>query len=87
MVVKAAHDQFCYDFNIYDTYGDGICCSYGIGYYELSDSDGNIFTEGEDFNSQETVPFGIYSNVGFVELPASELNLKVYPLPANENST
>jgi|GEM_PF-3879429 len=25
----------CYDFTIYDSYGDGICCSYGDGYYEL----------------------------------------------------
>lgn len=25
----------CYTFNIYDAYGDGICCSYGNGYYEI----------------------------------------------------
>ena len=32
----------CYDFVIYDSYGDGICCSYGIGSYTLTDdSDGS----------------------------------------------
>lgn len=25
----------CYDFIIYDAYGDGICCAYGYGYYEV----------------------------------------------------
>ena len=27
--------NLCYDFTIYDSYGDGICCEYGDGYYEL----------------------------------------------------
>jgi len=25
----------CYDFTIHDSYGDGICCAYGDGYYEI----------------------------------------------------
>lgn len=25
----------CYKFTIYDTYGDGICCGFGLGYYKL----------------------------------------------------
>ncbi len=25
----------CHDFIIYDSYGDGICCAYGNGYYEV----------------------------------------------------
>ena len=27
----------CYDFTIYDTYGDGICCGYGNGSYTVTD--------------------------------------------------
>ena len=27
--------ESCYDFTIYDSYGDGICCAYGEGFYEL----------------------------------------------------
>jgi len=26
----------CVKFNIQDTYGDGICCAYGVGHYTLS---------------------------------------------------
>ncbi|MCF8345070.1 MAG: Omp28-related outer membrane protein, partial [Bacteroidales bacterium] len=78
-------DQFCYDFIIYDTYGDGICCSYGQGYYELSDSEDNVFADGGDFDTQETVPFGIYSNVGIDNSPGKNLTLNIYPVPAKDN--
>ena len=26
----------CYQFTINDSYGDGLCCSYGNGYYKVS---------------------------------------------------
>ncbi|MCK4342340.1 MAG: hypothetical protein KAY37_11525, partial [Phycisphaerae bacterium] len=29
-------DAGCYHFVIYDSYGDGICCAYGNGYYNVS---------------------------------------------------
>ena len=30
----------CYEFTIYDSYGDGICCDYGDGFYEFYDANG-----------------------------------------------
>ena len=39
-----------YTFTIYDSYGDGICCSYGIGYFKLYTNNNLIF----DSNSQDT---------------------------------
>ncbi|MCB0778757.1 MAG: hypothetical protein KDC03_04300, partial [Flavobacteriales bacterium] len=30
----------CYDFTIYDDYGDGICCDYGNGSYQVVDAFG-----------------------------------------------
>ena len=39
----------CYDFAIYDAYGDGICCAYGNGRYELTDSLGVLLAEGAEF--------------------------------------
>lgn len=48
----------CYDFVIYDSYGDGICCSYGVGNYQLvADSDGSVLASGGAFGSSETTNF------------------------------
>ncbi|UCG17315.1 MAG: hypothetical protein JSV19_04635, partial [Phycisphaerales bacterium] len=44
----------CYDFTIFDSYGDGICCSYGNGYYEVY-YEGVLVGSGGDFGSSETV--------------------------------
>ena len=40
-------DDGCYDFIINDSYGDGICCSYGNGSYKLTDADGNTIASGD----------------------------------------
>jgi hypothetical protein len=40
----------CYAFYIYDSYGDGICCTYGSGYYEVY-YDGVLKGDGSDFGS------------------------------------
>lgn len=47
----------CYDFNIYDTYGDGICCAYGNGGYSLTDSNGNALAAGGAFTFSESTNF------------------------------
>jgi|GEM_PF-1842317 len=52
-------DSDCYTFGIYDSYGDGICCTYGIGYYKLMEEDNTVFVEGGEFGSEEFSPFSI----------------------------
>ena len=47
----------CYDFTIYDSYGDGICCQYGNGSYEIKDANGTILANGGQFGSSETKNF------------------------------
>lgn len=47
----------CYDFIIYDSYGDGICCAYGNGSYLLEDASGNTLASGGSFGSSETTNF------------------------------
>jgi len=47
----------CYDFTIYDSYGDGICCGYGIGDYVVTDANGNTLASGGQFGSSETTNF------------------------------
>ncbi|WP_424961542.1 S8 family serine peptidase [Ekhidna sp.] len=46
----------CYDFVINDSYGDGICCSYGNGSYSLVDGSTTLASGGA-FGSSETTAF------------------------------
>ncbi|KAA3636870.1 MAG: BspA family leucine-rich repeat surface protein, partial [Bacteroidetes bacterium] len=47
----------CYDFIIFDTAGDGLCCGYGIGSYIVTDVDGDIIAGGAEFTLEETTSF------------------------------
>jgi len=42
----------CYTFEITDSFGDGICCSYGEGDYTITLDGVIILTGGEDFSSE-----------------------------------
>lgn len=46
----------CYDFTINDSYGDGICCSYGNGSYSVS-AGGQTVASGGSFGSSESTNF------------------------------
>ncbi len=46
----------CYDFTINDSYGDGICCAYGQGEYEVV-FNGSVLITGGQFTSIETKQF------------------------------
>jgi len=43
----------CYNFTINDSYGDGICCSYGNGSYTVSSSAGTL-ASGSSFTTSQT---------------------------------
>ena len=45
----------CYDFTIFDAFGDGICCGFGIGFYNIF-VDGILACSGGQFGSEETCP-------------------------------
>merc|ERR1712115_430514 len=47
-----------YTFNIADTYGDGICCSYGSGGYKIK-VNGEEVVSGGEFGSSETETFTV----------------------------
>ncbi|MFK8005402.1 MAG: S8 family serine peptidase [Saprospiraceae bacterium] len=47
----------CMDFVIYDSYGDGICCSYGQGSYEVVGPAGNVLASGGQFGFSESTNF------------------------------
>jgi len=46
----------CYKFKIYDAFGDGICCSEGDGYYNVT-LDGVEVASGGNFGSSESTTF------------------------------
>jgi hypothetical protein len=46
----------CFTFTIYDSFGDGICCAYGAGSYDLV-VDGVSVASGGEFGDEETTTF------------------------------
>lgn len=73
----------CYSLHFVDAYGDGMCCSFGNGYYKLYNIDNPVIpvmSGGE---------FGAYEDRGFGAQPTSAVStvdqagyLKLYPNPA-----
>lgn len=47
----------CYDLVVYDSYGDGMCCSYGNGGFDVTDNNGQSLTSGGSFTFQTTNNF------------------------------
>ena len=60
-----ATDSNCYQFTISDTYGDGICCTWGAGSYNVTYG-GSLVANGGSFNSSETT-----FNLGNCSFPPS----------------
>ena len=71
----------CYEFTINDEFGDGICCLYGDGFYEVINSNGATVAQGGEFTDTETTTI-CTTTVGFSETNASTVVL--YPNPAND---
>lgn len=71
----------CYTFEIYDAYGDGICCSYGNGAYSITDASNAVLASGSEFADSEKKVFktGV---LGVEELEVGAFN--VYPNPASD---
>lgn len=50
----------CYEFTIFDLWGDGMCCSYGQGGYEvIEDATGKVLASGGSFAKSESKTFCI----------------------------
>jgi len=85
-------DDGCYDFVINDTYGDGICCSYGSGSYELT-AGSTVLASGGSFGSSETTNFCVgggttsfttTSALNTTSEGARPGGFRVYPNPAED---
>ncbi len=59
----------CFTFTILDSFGDGLCCGYGIGSYDLT-VDGTVVTTGGAFESTESTSFCIGEGFGCTDASA-----------------
>ena len=50
--------QECYIFTLYDSYGDGMCCTNGVGQALITDVNGNVIFEGDPTNLQNFTEIG-----------------------------
>jgi len=69
----------CYNFVIFDDYGDGLCCAYGNGSYSVSDATGTSLAAGGSFTNSETTNFCV-SGSAVESIVESVVTL--YPNPA-----
>ncbi|MTI21522.1 T9SS type A sorting domain-containing protein [Fulvivirga sp. RKSG066] len=81
----------CYDFVISDTYGDGICCSYGNGSYSLT-AGGSTLASGGSFGSSETTNFCVgagarSANSTVTREGQAPAGFSIFPNPANNKVT
>ncbi len=79
-------DTGCYTFNMKDSYGDGMCCSYGNGSYSLTDdATGTVLASGGSFTNTDTTNFcvGGAAIYGIINPTNTELQAEVvmYPNP------
>jgi hypothetical protein len=75
----------CYKFEIYDAYGDGICCAYGNGYYKLT-SNTTIIGQGGQFMASDVRNFEVDATTGLNDNLANISGVSLYPNPANGNT-
>ena len=77
----------CFDFEIEDSWGDGICCEYGDGSYEVVNSEGMLIYESDgQYGNGETVEICPAETIGQEELQAFS-DVKVFPNPVKDNLT
>lgn len=72
----------CLTFTIYDESANGICCQHGNGSYLIKDSQGNIFFEGGEFQSEESSVFQI-DGTNKVSDKSPTTETEVYPNPVS----
>lgn len=77
----------CYDFTIYDSYGDGMCCSYGNGSYSFVTDNGTVLASGASYGSSETTSFCLSAGsreVTRVNTQQVRETVQAFPSPARD---
>ena len=75
----------CVKFVIRDAVGNGICCSFGEGYYQIKDSKGNIVVDGDgDFGSEASALLSIGGSGVAVEEIETVESYNIFPNPVKD---
>jgi hypothetical protein len=75
----------CYVFTIYDSEGDGVCCSWGDGSYSLADAEDVSIITGAAFGDSETTQFCVpVEQAGCDTLNPANFNAPFFLYPADE---
>ena len=75
----------CYEFEIFDSFGDGICCEFGEGFYTLTTDSADVIIDGGEFSSSEITEISIGEELSTGDAFLSSISL--YPNPANNEIT
>lgn len=93
ITLRGCVDNGCYDLIIRDSYGDGLCCRYGNGSYELTTKAGEVLASGARFGSGETTAFCLGrssrtdgSDVGVTRTGEGPENIQIFPSPVSGNT-
>merc|ERR1712151_588573 len=69
-----------YEFTITDTYGDGMCCSYGEGFYRYTVDGTDIVKEGGEFTNSDVSTFVIESDGPIPTSPPDTCNTGLFKI-------
>lgn len=73
----------CYQFFIYDSGGNGLCCGNGTGFYRLATPNGNpVISQNTTFGNEVSAQFEV-NTVGTNDINVNN-QFKVYPNPASD---
>lgn len=75
----------CYKFEITDDFGDGICCGYGDGKFEVKDENGTVLVDGNgqyEAIDKRSIDATSTSTASIGDVIQNE-QFKVYPNPSN----
>lgn len=70
----------CYTLTVTDYYGDGMCCAYGNGSFQMRDHEGNLMFAGGEFTALTETPMNGEMVVSTVD-PAFVASFEVAPNP------
>ncbi|MGY8940662.1 MAG: trypsin-like peptidase domain-containing protein [Flavobacteriales bacterium] len=82
VVVDLCLEEGCYIFEIDDSYGDGLCCEYGEGSWNILDPDGDLVASGGEFTDSEQEQF--CTSAMDVGLTAFQNRPVVFPNPTQD---
>ena len=89
LVETASLNAGCYDLIIYDSYGDGMCCTYGSGSYTLT-AGATTLASGGSFGSSETTNFCVSATTSNYYVSSTQtgtpFTLEIYPNPVDSRT-